>query len=39
MDDLRKLQLEGSYSLATGEIDNIDLNVTRAGLTLRYNVF
>ena len=36
---LRKLQLEGSYSLATGEIDNIDLNVTRAGLTLRYNVF
>ena len=36
---LRKLQLEGSYSLATGEVSNEDLNVTRAGLTLRYNVF
>ena len=36
---LRKLQLEGSYSLATGEMDNKDLNLTTAGLTLRYNVF
>ncbi len=36
---LRKLQLEGSYSLATGKFDGADLNATRAGLTLRYNVF
>ena len=36
---LRKLQLEGSYSLATGKFDGADLNSTRAGLTLRYNVF
>lgn len=36
---LKKLQLEASYSLETGEIDNTDLNVTNAGLTLRYNVF
>jgi len=36
---LKKLQVEGAYSLSTGKKNGADLNVTKATIALRYNVF
>lgn len=36
---LKKLQVEGAYSLSTGKKDGNDLNLTKASIALRYNVF
>lgn len=36
---LKKLQVEGAYSLSTGKKDGADLNLTKGSIALRYNVF
>ncbi len=35
----KKLQAEGAYSLSTGKADGDNLNLGRASIALRYNVF
>lgn len=35
----KKIQAEATYSLSTGKKDGNDLNVTKASLILRYNLF
>lgn len=35
----KKLQIEGGYSLSTGKKNGEDLDVTKATIALRYNVF
>ena len=36
---LKKLQVEGAYSLSTGKKGGADLNLTKGSIALRYNVF
>lgn len=36
---LKKLQVEGAYSLSTGKKNGADLNLTKGSIALRYNLF